>query len=177
MMTIESDRTRRRWKKPSPSNGEESDHLEDSLLSRPRKSARDKMMDYLARRNHSELELRQKLSRAYTQNEVENAIAFAYENNWMAPPEEISERLAAELDRKRKGHRFINQVLKSKGLPHVTKNLEEEVRKGRALVTSKLAKEGPFSFEEQKKIHRWLTNRGFDSETIRKVIHSTIDQS
>ncbi|HVK62493.1 MAG TPA: hypothetical protein VM432_13125, partial [Bdellovibrionales bacterium] len=67
------------------------------------KSAREKVMDFLARRNHSELELRQKLSRTYPEHEVEEAIAFAKENNWMAQPEELAERVAIELGRRNKG--------------------------------------------------------------------------
>jgi regulatory protein len=161
---------------------------------RPRKSATEKIMDLLAKRNHSELELRQKLSRsctlsdapAYSEAEIEQAIAFARDNNWMLPPEEIAERTAIELGRKRKGHRFINQFLKTKGLPPVTRDADEEFRKALDVVDSKLGPswhldrtengEGQplLDYDAKKKInqkiYRLLANRGFDDETIRRVL-------
>jgi regulatory protein len=129
-------------------------------------------MDYLARRSHSELELRQKLSRDYAVDDVEDAIQNAHQHGWMMDPEELSQRVSIELGRKRKGHRFINQFLKNKGLPPIARNSEDEMRKCRAIITSKLSSEGPFNYEEQKKIYRWLTARGFDDETIRRAIKS-----
>jgi regulatory protein len=136
------------------------------------KPAREKIMDLLARRGHSELELRQKLSRFYEEDEVEDAITFARENNWMTPPDELAGRVAAELGRKQKGHRYINQFLKAKGLPVVAKDLDEEVRKGREIAQMKLGKDGPYDYEERKKIYRLLANRGFDDETIRRVLRA-----
>lgn len=136
------------------------------------KSARDKIMDLLARRNHSELELRQKLSRTYPAHDVSDAIEFARTHNWMLPDEELSGRVATALGRKKKGHRYINQFLRSKGLPPVEKDLQDEIRKGRAIIKAKLDKDGPFDYEERRKIYRILANRGFDDETIRQVLGS-----
>jgi SOS response regulatory protein OraA/RecX len=129
-------------------------------------------MDLLARRGHSELELRQKLGRTYADDDVNEAIEFARESGWMTEPEELAERVAAELGRKKKGHLFINQFLKSKGLPLVAKDLDAEVERGREIAETRLGKPGPYSFDEKRKIHRWLANRGFDDETIRRVLAS-----
>lgn len=137
---------------------------------RYRKSARDKIMDFLARRLHSELELRRKLSLSYEPEEVEDALAFAKENGWMLEPTELSERVSLELTRKKKGHRYINQFLQKKGLPPVVKNSESELQKARDLAEVRARHEPPYDFEEQKKIFRYLQNRGFDDETIRQVI-------
>ena len=137
---------------------------------RAMKSARDKVMDLLARRNHSDLELRRKLSRFYPMDDVEDAIANAKAHGWMAPPEEISERVAVEMSRKKKGHRFINQFLKNKGLPSVAKDSAHEIEKGLAIVLAKMGKAGPFDRSEQQKIYRLLINRGFDDDTIRRVL-------
>lgn len=146
-----------------------SDDLQDD---RPfaRKSARNKIMDLLARRGYSELELQQKLSLDYPEDEVQDAIENARESGWMTPPDELASRVAIELGRKNKGHRFIQQFLKAKGLPQVQKDPDEEVRKGLELVEAKLKKAPPYAYEDQKKIYRWLGNRGFDMETIRRVI-------
>lgn len=144
--------------------------LENSGRS-PRKSAREKAMDLLARRSHSELELRQKLEISYPPAAVDEALAYVRENNWLPRPEDLSERLASELGRKKKGHRYINQFLRQKGLPPVSKSLDDEVEKAAAVVQAKLAKSGPFDYEERKKVYRLLSNRGFDEETIRRVLN------
>ena len=138
---------------------------------RPRKSARDKIMDYLARRMHSELELRQKLSEHYTPADVDNAVQYAYDNNWMLPPEEISERVKIELERKNKGANFINRYLREKGLPAVSPDTDDEIQRARKLAASCSGHAPPFEFTEQKKIFRYLQNRGFADEIIRKVIY------
>lgn len=127
-------------------------------------------MDLLARRNHSELELRRKLADDYAEDDITAAIADAQENGWMPPAEEIAERVALELGRKKKGHRFINQFLRNKGLPPVAKDAEAEVEKAMAIVATKMKSEGPFNRAEQMKIYRLLANRGFEDETIRRVI-------
>lgn len=138
------------------------------------KSARHKAMDFLARRGYSEQELRLKLSRDYAEDDVEDAITHVRENNWLSAPEEIAERVAAELGRKNKGHRFVNQFLKSKGLPPVAKDLEAEVERAKAIIASKLRHDfetdGPLPFDSKAKAQRLLANRGFDIETIRKVL-------
>lgn len=138
---------------------------------RPRKSARDKLMDYLARRDHSEFELRKKLSFTYTATEVDNAIQFARENRWLAEPDELSSRVTEQLNRKNKGARYIEKFLRSRGLPGTAKDPDEELRKARELIQVKLNKQPPYEFAEQVKIHRFLAYRGFDEETIRKVMH------
>lgn len=132
-------------------------------------------MDFLARRNHSELELRQKLSRTYHRDDVEDAIAFAKENNWMANPEELAGRVAIELGRKQKGHRYINQFLKQKGLPPVSKDSESELEKALEVIQSKRrGRTDAITYEEQTKLYRWLSTRGFDEATIRQAISDTI---
>ena len=138
---------------------------------KPRKSARDKVMDLLARRDHSELELKRKLAISYSADEIADAIRFASENRWMKQPEELARTVASQLDRRGKGMRYIQRFLRSKGLPTVGKNATEEVAKALALIEMKLRLEPPFNFEAQKKIGRLLKNRGYDDETIGRVIH------
>lgn len=142
------------------------------------RSARNRLMDLLARRNYSELEIKQKLGPYYPELEIQNAIEFARESKWLLPPEELSEQVANSLNRKRKGHRFINQYLRTKGLPPVQRNTDEEVEKGVALAHVKLARklalELPLDFDDQRKIQRLLVNRGYDEDTIRLVIRKIL---
>jgi regulatory protein len=139
--------------------------------SRPRKKAREKVMDLLARRDHSEFELRKKLSAFYEVDEVNDAIEHAKQNKWLRDPRDLAASVAEHLARKNKGARYIQQYLSSRGLPSVAQNFEDEHRKALELVATKLRAEPPFAFEMKNKIARLLKNRGFDDETIRKVIH------
>ncbi len=147
------------------------DNDEVSPRRRPRKKAREKVMDLLARRDHSELELRRKLSVQYEADEVADAIEFAKQNKWMKAPEELASQVAQQLNRKNRGARYIQKFLQSRGLPRVAKDSDEEFRKALELATIKLRHDPPFAFEERNKIARLLKNRGFDDEIIRKVIH------
>jgi SOS response regulatory protein OraA/RecX len=48
-----------------------------------------KMMDYLAIRDHSENELRRKLEKLYTADEIDAAVTLAKQKNWIPDtPEE-----------------------------------------------------------------------------------------
>ncbi len=137
----------------------------------PRKRAREKVMDLLARRDHSELELKRKLSPSYEAAEVEDAIRFAKDNRWMRPPEELARAVADQLGRRGKGARYIQRFLRGKGLPAVRGDAEGERARALELVRLRLRREPPFEFEEHAKIARLLKNRGYDDETIRRVIH------
>lgn len=128
-------------------------------------------MDILARRNHSVVELRRKLAvYEYTTSEIEDAIDFADENKWLSPPEELTQQVNRSLSRKKKSARYIDHFLRDKGLPSAEVDPEAELEKALDIVTAKLSKDSGFDFEEKKKVHRLLTNRGFDSTTIRKVM-------
>lgn len=136
-------------------------------------------MDLLARRNYSPREIHQKLGELYPPEEIEAAIAFARESKWLPADDELSERVAGALARKRKGHRYVNQYLKTKGLPAVEKNPRVELENALALVRSKLARPlasgVSIDYEFQRKIQRLLANRGFDDETIRAAIKAVAE--
>lgn len=142
-----------------------------TTTSKYRKSAKTKVMDILARRPHSEKEIRQKMRLFYRAAEIEEAIQFACENGWMTEPQEMSKRMTEELHRKKKGIRYINNYLQQKGLPSVEVDRDIEFEKARELIRTKLAKSAPYNIEEKMKIQRWLTYRGYEEETIRKVMH------
>lgn len=134
-------------------------------------NARRKAMDLLARRNLSKLELERKLATyEFTDTEIEDAIELAEKNKWLTPPQDLTKKLIEDLNRKNKGALFIDQYLEDKGLPSAQVDPDAELRKALSIVQTKLAKEKGFNFDEQKKIYRLLTNRGFDSTTIDKVL-------
>jgi SOS response regulatory protein OraA/RecX len=129
-------------------------------------------MDLLARRDHSELELRQKLEGHHEESEIEEAIDYIRSRNLLSPADDVAQRLIEGLERKLKSARAINQALENRGLPEMKSDAEREFRKARHLIEAKLAKTGPFDYEEQTRIHRLLAYRGFDEETIHRVINS-----
>lgn len=136
------------------------------MKTKPIKSARTKAMDYLARRHHSEQELLTKLKKNFPVEEVEAVLLELKERGWLLPPEELSERAAEEMHRKLKGHLFINHFLRTKGLPAVPRDEEREWAKAQELVQMHGGEGLKLS-----KVASLLKNRGFDTETIGKVIH------
>ena len=144
-----------------------------------RKPCQHRMMDFLAKRNYSEKELRQKLARSYYQyneDEINEAIQYAKDHNYLLPPEELSQRVALQLHQKNKGFLYINNYLREKGLPPINKDSDLEINKALDIIGRRFSSEetSSFSFDEKQKIQRQLYNRGFDLETIKKVIHEKL---
>lgn len=143
--------------------------------------AKRKIMDLVARRDHTEKELRKKLSLRCELDVVEQAIQWAKEQNWLAKPEFIQERVVQQLHNKGKGHRAINRKLQELGLSSVTSEPKVELEKAKKLVNAKWNLEDIMTnleySEKQKltaKIARFLINRGFDAEIVSKVISKVI---
>lgn len=149
---------------------------------RPVKTARNKMMDFLARRDHSEKELRDKLKRDFSAEEIEKAIQYGKDNHWLpndaAGNEKLSLKTADVLHRKKKGAQYINQYLNKKGLPPVKSDPSLELEKAWSLVKNKYSEIEDLSLDEKKKakakLGRFLVARGFDLEIVRKVIYEKL---
>lgn len=109
---------------------------------------------------------------------IEEAIAFAKSHNWICSPEHLAEEIAHRLHRKRKGISYINSYLEARGLPPIPNDLDLELEKALALVKNKYSDFSALPSEEKKKEQaraaRFLTSRGFDSETVRKVIYEKL---
>ncbi len=131
-----------------------------------KKSARVKAMDYLARRDHSEKELYEKLKKNFETTEITLAIEEIKERGWLIPENELSEKVTLSLHRKNKGIHYIQQFLKKKGLPLTSVDHEVEFDKAMQLVNGRIKDTANLS-----KVSSLLKNRGFDTETIGKVIH------
>lgn len=144
-----------------------------------RQAAKKKVMDLLARRDHSEKELRTKLRDRFSDEEglgdiVNEAIEFAKDNNWLGNPEDLASRMADMLHRRNKGIHYINNYLREKGLPSVETDRDLELEKALSIVKNKYDEDYEFSREEKAKVGRFLAARGFDSETVRKVIYEKL---
>ena len=130
------------------------------------KTAWVKAMDYLATRDHSEKELTEKLSKRYPQEEIEQVLGEMRQRGWLLPPEELAAKVTAQMHKKNKGHLSIQYFLCKKGLPGTAREDDIEFEKALSVIKAK-AKD----FKDIKRLASLLKNRGFDTETISRVIH------
>lgn len=145
---------------------------DENCAKKPIKSASEKAMDYLAIRDHSEKELRTKLhQKGYKPEEIDHAISYCWKYNFLLPPEELAEKITHLLHQKGKGIHYIQRYLSKKGLPFCGFQEDFEVEKALKQIYKKLSWAPPFSFEEKVKLNRFLKNRGYDPQTVNKVIN------
>lgn len=142
-----------------------------------------KMMDLLSRRDHSESELRTKLQQKFAaqvesledlNDAIDAALAAGVKNKWMSAPEELAQKIAEGLHQKNKGIEYINAYLEEKSLPAIQADSELELEKALAIVKNKYEENYSFSPADHAKIGQMLSSRGFDPETVRKVIHEKL---
>lgn len=142
-------------------------------------------MYYLAKRDHSEKELKMKLRRLkdfqdkkkprYTAEEIESGIQWAVENKWLKPREQLSESVARSLHSKNKGIRYINAYLSQKGLPSQSVDDEQELEKAIRLLRKKILNKTVDS-NLKLKLSRFLISRGFGSATVAKALKGVISE-
>lgn len=138
--------------------------------------AKKKLMDFVARRDHSEKELRQKLAQRCEPDVVESTIQWAREQNWLASPDKLKTQFSEQLSRRGKGIRKINQKLKDLGLPAVKADRENEIEKARKLVSTKWSASdfSGLDFKESQKlkarIMRYLITRGYESDVVSLIL-------
>lgn len=145
-------------------------------------TARNKMMDLLARRDHSEKDLRKKLKDRFTPEEIDQAIQYGKERQWIPDDETslltLAEKTAGAFHRKNKGILYINNYLKEKGLPSVDADPSLELEKALTLVKNKKLNFAGLDRKDAEKVKaklgRFLVARGFDMSVVRKVIYEEL---
>jgi len=141
---------------------------------RPPRTARNTMMDLLARRDHSEKELRQKLKlREFPAEEIDKALQYAHDHNWLGDTTKLAHTMAGFLHRRGKGIHKINNTLREKGLPAVASDDALELEKAMALIKTKRKTKKYSDLKDPKvraSLGRFLQSRGFPLEIIRKVL-------
>lgn len=138
-----------------------------------RKSAWDRLLGYLARRDHTESEVMKKLIAYHEIDEIENAILRAREARLFANPQVLSQRTAESLLKRGKGSRYVSGYLRAKGLPPTKTDPETELQQAQELVTRRFRFEAPWTREQRQKVQRFLTTRGYSSSVIREVLAKT----
>lgn len=139
-------------------------------VTKERFKALNKLADYLARRDHSELELKQKLAKFFPSDVISWALTEASEQGWLTDPKELAERVAASLQRKKKGAKYIQRYLQEKGLPAADTDPERDRENAELLVEQKYGKMSELSYAEKQKVFNFLYRRGFEEATIRDIV-------
>lgn len=139
-------------------------------FTRVKKTAWDRLLGYLGRRDHSETELIKKLLKFHTVEEIEKCILRARDHEMIPEPQTLAKKTAAQLLRKGKGSLYISGYLKKKGLPASKITDDEQVEEATSMVIRRLKPEPPISREQRVKIQRFLMNRGFTGSVVAKVL-------
>ncbi len=138
--------------------------------------AKKKIMDYVAHRDHSEKELRQKMEHQCASDIIDEALSWAKMQKWLATPEDLTLKLAEQLHQRGQGIEVINQKLEAKGLPQIQSTSDQEFSKACDLVLAKWSKNvfnDLTSSESQKlkgKIMRFLLSRGYELEIVEQIL-------
>jgi regulatory protein len=147
----------------------------------------DKATRILAMRDHSEQELRRKLSaqptfpgkpRAeedpFTPEDIEKVIAWCYEHRWLDDAQ-FASRFIASRSRKGYGPQRIRQELQGKGIARdlseaAMENCEIDWQEmARDIAERKFGEQLPTEWKERAKVQRYLQYRGFYMEDIQAV--------
>ncbi len=138
---------------------------------KPTKTALTKVMDYLAKRDHSIRELVQKMKTRFATEEIRDAIEYAIRHGWIPEPDALAKKVAAQLKQKNRGILYVNKYLHKKGLPKVIVEKESELESARVLAERKIRSGPPYTFEQKKVIYRFLANKGFTDDVCKTVMN------
>lgn len=125
----------------------------------------------MARRDHSEKELKTKLSRYYDKSSIEAALERARSHGYLRPPEELSEKAVRALLRRKKSAGYIRQFLKTRGLPASEIAEEAETNNARAYLERRFGAARDLVYDEKKKAALALKARGFSTTVIKAVLY------
>ena len=125
------------------------------------------VQDYLSRRSHSEKELLQKLlKKDFDQETALKAIAYAKERRWLESPEELSEKVYLEWDRKNKSHTWICTYLSEKDRPAPAPDQRREIEKATYQLRKKF---GTINKANYEKAGANLASKGFDYSAFKEA--------
>lgn len=161
--------------------------MSDSLFSAPAYSKIcERAVRILASRDHSEQELRRKLkvnplnnrddapSAAQLDENIDKAIAWCYEQNWL-DDHKFAMAYIAGRSRRGYGPLYIRQALQQKG---VAREVSEQAFGDSAIEWCEIAKDValrkfgtplPESWQKRVKVQRFLLSRGFFMEDIQQI--------
>lgn len=136
-----------------------------------------KIADYLARRDHSVKEIKDKLTekKIYDLAEINEAIQKAKDLKWFLPENELAEKVAQFLTLRSKSHYYINGYLKEKGLPTIEFSEARELSAINKCLSKKFKNPNNLTYNDKLKAIRLLSSRGFHRETCYKILNQNFD--
>ena len=133
---------------------------------------RHKVIRILTLRDHSEKELRQKLKKDCSDQEIRWALEFAAEFRLIPKSAEeqlaLAQRYQASFQRQLKGSQKLKQTLLQKGLPVPPDNPEQELENALAYLDVRCSKSQKSLTKPQ--LIRYLLNRGFSLATAMQAL-------
>jgi regulatory protein len=139
-----------------------------------RKSAWDRLLGYLSRRDHTESEVLKKLIVHHEIDEIESAVLRARGARLFANPQVLAQQTAESLLKRGKGSRYVAGYLRTKGLPPAKTNPEAELHQAQQLVRRRFRFEPPWTMEQRQKVQRFLSSRGYSSSVVREIIAASV---
>jgi SOS response regulatory protein OraA/RecX len=125
----------------------------------------------LTRQDRSAFELKKKLSQWYTTDAVIAAIERVIDRGYLKPESDLAKRAVETQRMKGRGKFRIQQELKKRGLPVQSLDPEDELTQCQNTYIKKFGRQKMTEQSDRAKAARFLAVRGFDLDTIRKVIN------
>nr|BAK82136.1 regulatory protein for RecA [Calyptogena nautilei symbiont] len=123
----------------------------------------------MAQREHSVLELTQKLSaKGYAIEEIEPALVQLAQNNYQSDGRFVEAFVLMRINQG-KGGVLISQQLKQKGIEDFDLSTIDSFELAKSVRLKKYGKQLPKDYKEKAKQQRFLQSRGFDFEQINQV--------
>ncbi|HVB84340.1 MAG TPA: regulatory protein RecX [Rhodanobacteraceae bacterium] len=149
----------------------------------PRRSAYDRALEMLARREHSQRELRTRLDRSgYDEADADAALARLHDQNYQSDTR-FAEMLLRNRIAQGYGPRRIRAELATHGMPAATVQalLAAAATDWLALATAQLRRQfgasGCRIAAERARRAQYLLRRGFDASTVRSATHAELDEA
>lgn len=160
--------------------GQHSVTAEDGKRSTPRRSAYDKALAMLARREHSCRELRTRLARSsYPADEIETALASLIEANYQSD-ERFAEMLVRSRIRQGYGPARLRAELRTHELPDgwsdklIAQAEADWAAQARGQLQRRYGDTAPRDYRERAKRMQFLVRRGFDGATAYSVVETVM---
>ena len=141
-------------------------------------------MDLLARREHSRLELYQKLKQKKFEPNIINTELDKLSNEGLQSDERFAEAFLRSRVDKGKGPNIIHSELLQRGVDEIlVSNVLESISEGQwcevayETMNKKLGNESELDYDKQLKLMKFLNNRGFTRSQIEKAKNLLIEKS
>ena len=125
---------------------------------------------HLGRRDHSRLELQEKLAKHFAPEIIDEVFRIADTKGWLQSEAEIATHAALTFQRKLKSRLYIEAQLLKRGLPPAPHDDARELEIVRMLVIKKFGHPDQLEDGLRRQASIYLRNRGFEEHLIQMVV-------